>query len=236
MVIYFWQNWRVVAASGRSLAVKRGSAAAKRSRSPWSGSEVAIREASWLRLSCAWIVAGSLATQLHVETDILSLVPRHNPGGRGLQDHHRAIRDGRHAAGRCADRARTGRSSRCSPSPTSWPSSLERWDQIDWVSVQGRPECRNRRTVAGPGDALPRPGPGGATARPARYRKRLGGGRAALQSTLLAPQSLVTKDVLKADPMGLLPGILAEARFGGVGISVDPGDRLSHRSAATSCS
>jgi predicted exporter len=43
-----------------------------------------------------------------------------------------------------------------------------------------------------------------------------------IQGALLAPQSMVTKEFLRADPMGLLYGILARARFGGVGVSVDP--------------
>ena len=38
----------------------------------------------------------------------------------------------------------------------------------------------------------------------------------------MAPQSLVTKDLLTLDPAGLLPKILSRVRFGGVGVRVDP--------------
>ncbi len=169
----------------------------------------------------AWIAAGLLATQLRVETDFLSLVPRDNEVVRAFTttierfgtvdtllvvvriDPEQAIE----SVLAFADELALG---------------LERWDQIDWVQYK---VDRNAETVA---PLLDR-----ATLflDPVRVEELLGrldadnvsaeGER--LRSTLLAPQSIVTKDVLKADPMGLLAGILAEARFGGAGISVDPG-------------
>jgi predicted RND superfamily exporter protein len=43
-----------------------------------------------------------------------------------------------------------------------------------------------------------------------------------LRSQLLAPQGVVTKDLLRIDPVGLLPRILTRVKFGGVGVRIDP--------------
>ena len=45
---------------------------------------------------------------------------------------------------------------------------------------------------------------------------------AQLRSQLMTPQSLVTKDLLRLDPIGFLPRLLVQVRLGGFGVSVDP--------------
>jgi predicted RND superfamily exporter protein len=168
----------------------------------------------------AWILAGVLATRLHVETDILSLVPRDNPVVEAFTSTierfgsvdtllvvvHIEQGDELERTFAFADRL---------------ADELGRWDQIDWVSY------RVERGVATVAPLLDRAtlflDPGAVE----RMLDRLDEGSlaeqaAVLQRTLLAPQSMVTKELLTVDPMGLLPAILSRARFGGVGVKVDP--------------
>ncbi len=42
-----------------------------------------------------------------------------------------------------------------------------------------------------------------------------------IRAKLMTPQSLLTKDLIRLDPMSLLPGILTRVKIGGVGLSVD---------------
>ncbi|MCP4895589.1 MAG: MMPL family transporter [bacterium] len=43
-----------------------------------------------------------------------------------------------------------------------------------------------------------------------------------IRGQLMAPQSVATKDLLRRDPIGLLPRLLDRVRVGGVGVRVDP--------------
>jgi predicted exporter len=167
-----------------------------------------------------WIVALLLASRVQVETDILSLVPRNNPIVEGFRttverfgsvdtllvvihlEEERAIESSIDFADRLA-------------------ASLRDWEDIDWV------EYRVDSTAEAAVPLLDR-----ATLflEPAELEELLDGFDAEgleatalrLRAQLMAPQSLVTKDLLRLDPVGLLPKILAKVRFGGVGVRVDP--------------
>ncbi len=167
-----------------------------------------------------WIVALLLASRVQVETDILSLVPRNNPVVQGFKktverfgsvdtllvvihlEEERALESSIDFADRFAQ-------------------NLRDWDDIDWV------EYRVESTAEAAVPLLDR-----ATLflEPAELDEILAvldaeGLEAIalrLRAQLMAPQSLVTKDLLRLDPAGLLPKILAKVRFGGVGVRVDP--------------
>ncbi|HQN97649.1 MAG TPA: MMPL family transporter [Thermoanaerobaculales bacterium] len=168
----------------------------------------------------ACIVAGLLATRVDVETDILSLVPRNNPVVEAFTSTIERfgsvdtllvvvrIGDGADLQGVLdfADR---------------FARELDDWDQIDWVTY---------RVERGAGLAAP------LLDRATLFlderqvdrlidrldEEALPAEAARIQGALLAPQSMVTKEFLRVDPMGLLHGIIARARFGGVGVTVDP--------------
>jgi predicted RND superfamily exporter protein len=167
-----------------------------------------------------WIFALLLASRVQVETDILSLVPRHNPVVQGFKktverfgsvdtllavihlEEDRALESSIDFADRLA-------------------LNLRDWDNIDWVEyrVDGTAEA-----------AVPLLDRATLFLEPAELDEMLDGldeeGLAAtavrLRAQLMAPQSLVTKDLLRLDPAGMLPKILAKVRFGGVGVRVDP--------------
>ncbi len=168
----------------------------------------------------AWIVAGLLASRVHIETDILSLVPRDNPVVEGFKttverfgsvdtllvvvhlEPERALESSIDFADRLTE-------------------NLRSWEDIDWVeyrvdtSAEAAVPLLDRVTLFLEPEELDEVLAGfdddGLEANAVRLR-----------SQLMAPQSLVTKDVLRLDPAGLLPRILAKIRFGGVGVGVDP--------------
>ncbi len=168
----------------------------------------------------SWIVAALLASQVSLETDILSLVPRDNPVVKGFRTTverfgsvdtllvvvHLEPGIGLETTIEFADRL---------------AGVLRAWDQIDWV------EYRVDSTAEAAVPLLDR-----ATLflEPAELDeviaalddKGLEETAQSLRAQLMAPQSLVTKDLLRLDPMGLLPRILARVKLGGVGVSVDP--------------
>lgn len=167
-----------------------------------------------------WIVALLLASGVQVETDILSLVPRNNPVVEGFRTtierfgsvdtllvviHLEEERPLETTIG-FADRLAL---------------SLRDWDDIDWV------EYRVDRTAEA---ALPLLDRATLFLEPTELDELLAGlddeGLEAtavrLRAQLMAPQSLVIKDFLRLDPVGLLPRILGKVRFGGVGVRVDP--------------
>lgn len=168
----------------------------------------------------AWIVAALLASQVTVETDILSLVPRDNPVVKGFRTTverfgsvdtllvvvHIEPERGVESTIEYADRLAV---------------VLREWDDIDWV------EYRVDSTAAAAVPLLDR-----ATLflAPEELDEVLAGfdeeglneTAHRLRTQLMAPQGLVTKDLLRLDPVGLLPRILARVKFGGVGVSIDP--------------
>jgi predicted RND superfamily exporter protein len=167
-----------------------------------------------------WIVALLLASRVQVETDILSLVPRNNPVVEGFKktverfgsvdtllvvihlEQDRALEDSIDFADRLA-------------------RNLREWDDIDWV------EYRVDRTAEA---AVPLLDLATLFLEPAQLDEMLAGLDAEgleetalrLRAQFMAPQSLVTKDLIRLDPVGMLPKILAKVRFGGVGVRVDP--------------
>jgi predicted RND superfamily exporter protein len=168
----------------------------------------------------AWLVAGLLASRVHIETDILSLVPRNNPVVEGFRttverfgsvdtllvvihlDPDRALESSIDFADRLTE-------------------NLRAWEDIDWIeyrvdtSAEAAIPLLDRATLFLDPDELNEVLAGfdndGLEAIAVRLR-----------SQLMAPQSLVTKNLLRLDPAGLLPRILSKVRFGGVGVRVDP--------------
>lgn len=180
-------------------------------RRPWVVVTIAV---------LAWIVAGLLASRLHVETDILSLVPRDNPVVRNFTttierfgtvdtllvvvriDPERGIEPVLAFADELA-------------------VNLQGWEQIDWVQHKLERDAE----VAAP--LLDRATLFLDEAQVAEVLDRLdidriGAEADRIYSALLTPQSMMTKDLLRLDPMALLTGVLAKARFGGAGLNVDP--------------
>jgi predicted RND superfamily exporter protein len=167
----------------------------------------------------AWILALLLASRVHVETDILSLVPRDNPVVEGFRTTVERfgsvdtllvvmhLEDGRplESSIEFADRL---------------AENLREWDAIDWV------EYRVDSTAEAAMPLLDRAVLFLEPEELDEVLETLEGGlddlAGNLRAQLMAPQSLVTKDLLRLDPAGLLPRILARVRFGGVGVSVDP--------------
>jgi predicted RND superfamily exporter protein len=167
----------------------------------------------------AWIVALLLSSSVQVETDILSLVPRDNPVVEGFKttidrfgsvdtllavihlEDDRPLESSIEFAGLLAENLRT-------------------WDKIDWV------EYRVDSTAEA---AIPLLDRAALFLEPSELDEVLrsleDGGlekvAVRLRAQLMAPQSLVTKDLLRLDPVGMLPKILARVRLGGVGVRVD---------------
>lgn len=168
----------------------------------------------------AWVAAGLLASRVEVETDILSLVPRDNPVVEGFKktvarfgsvdtllvvihlDPEQPLESTIDFADRLA-------------------SSLRDWDLIDWV------EYRVDSTAEA---AVPLLDRAMLFLAPEELDEVLTGlddeglneTAIRLRAQLMAPQSVVTKNLLRLDPFGLLPKILSKIRFGGVGVRVDP--------------
>jgi len=168
----------------------------------------------------AWLVAGLLASRVEIETDILSLVPRDNPVVEEFRttverfgsvdsllvvihlEAGRPIEDTLGFAERVAE-------------------SLRDWELIDWV------EYRVDSTAEA---AVPLLDRAMLFLDPSELDELLSGlddqglseTAARLRAQLMTPQSLVTKDLIRLDPMGLLPRILAKVKLGGVGVRVDP--------------
>jgi predicted RND superfamily exporter protein len=181
------------------------------------------RRRPWLIAALAlasWIAAALLASQVSLETDILSLVPRDNPVVREFRTTverfgsvdtllvvvHLEPGIGLETTIDYADRL---------------AGVLRAWDQIDWVEY---------RVDSAAEAAVPLLDRASLFLEPAELDdvlaalddKGLEETAQNLRAQLMAPQSMVTKDLLRLDPMGLLPRILARVKFGGVGVSVDP--------------
>jgi len=168
----------------------------------------------------AWVVAGLLATRVEVETDILSLVPRNNPVVEGFKKTVERFGsvdtllvvihlDPERPLERTLDFA------------DSLASSLRDWDLIDWVeyrvdsTAEAAVPLLDRATLFLDPEELDEVLAG-------LDNEGLEDTAIRLRARLMAPQSVVTKDLLRLDPFGLLPKILSKVRFGGVGVRVDP--------------
>ena len=168
----------------------------------------------------AWIAAGLLASRVEVETDILSLVPRNNPVVEEFKktvakfgsvdtllvvvhlDPERPLEASLDFADRLA-------------------SSLRDWDLIDWIeyrvdsTAEAAVPLLDRATLFLDPEELEE-------VLAELDDEGLEETAIRLRAQLMAPQSVVTKDLLRLDPAGLLPKILSKVRFGGVGVQVDP--------------
>jgi predicted RND superfamily exporter protein len=168
----------------------------------------------------AWVVALLLTSRVQVETDILSLVPRNNPVVEGFKktierfgsvdtllvvihlEETRQLESSVDFADRFAQ-------------------NLRDWELIDWVEyrVDSTAEAAipllDRATLFLDPDELDSLLEGLDDEGLEETARRL-------RAQLMAPQSLVTKDLLTLDPVGFLPKILSKVRFGGVGVRVDP--------------
>jgi len=169
----------------------------------------------------SWVVAAVLAFRVHVETDLLSLVPRDNPVVRAFQTTIERFGSADtllvvvrlHGGDDLDDELVFAE---------HLADELRSWDAIDWVEYQ----LDDPVTAAVP--LLDR-----ATLflRPDELRALLdrlatdeGVDRVAerLQAQLVAPHGVFAADLLRVDPVGLLTEILDRVRFGGLGVSVDP--------------
>ena len=168
----------------------------------------------------AWIAAGLLASRVEVETDILSLVPRNNPVVEEFKktvsrfgsvdtllvvvhlDRERSIETTLDFADRLA-------------------SSLRDWDLIDWIEY--RVDSTAEAAVPLLDRAMLFLDPEELEEVLAELdNEGLEETAVRLRAQLMAPQSVVTKNLLSLDPAGMLPRILSKIRFGGVGVRVDP--------------
>jgi len=167
-----------------------------------------------------WLVAGLLASRINVETDILSLVPQNNKAVENFKttierfgtvdtllvvvrlgpenDRERDLAFADHLA-----------------------AGLQAWEMIEWVeyrvdnSIEILEPLLERAVlfmdpadvegvIAGLDDAG------------LEERART------VYADLMAPQGLMTKEAIRADPFGLLPRLLSRVRLGGIEVSADP--------------
>ena len=169
-------------------------------------------------IACA--LAGLLATRLDVETDILSLVPRDNP----VVEAFTTTIERFGSVDTLLVVVRIGEGADFQgvlDFADLLARELDDWDQIDWVAYRVErgagmvAPLLDRATLFLDAEQVER-------LVDRLDEESLPAEADRIQGALLAPQSMVTKEFLRADPMGLLSGILARARFGGVGVSVDP--------------
>jgi predicted RND superfamily exporter protein len=168
----------------------------------------------------AWIAAGVAASRVAVDTDILSLVPADNP----------VVQDFKTTIERFGSVDTLLVIVRIDPEKELesvlafgdvLAESLRDWELIDWVEyrIEGgvaaaAPLLAYAPLLLGPdevGDLLERL-EGHALLEEMRR----------VHTQLLAPQGVVVKELLRIDPLGLLPRILQHVRVGGIGVKVDP--------------
>ncbi len=168
----------------------------------------------------AWIAAGVVVTHARVQTDILSLVPSHN----------RVVSEFRTTLDRFGSVDLLLVVVRLDPKADlegelafeeELGGRLRSWKQIDWVEYRMEDPA-----------ALVRPLLDRATLflGPRRVDDLLAGLDAAglerrarwLRARLTGPQGLVAKNLLREDPLGLLPDLLGRIKIGGLGAHFDP--------------
>ncbi len=167
-----------------------------------------------------WIIALLLASRVQVETDILSLVPRNNPVVEGFRT--TVERFGSVDTLLVVIHLEEGRPLESSIDfADRFARNLRDWEVIDWVeyrvdsTAEAAVPLLDRATLFLEPDELDEMLDG-------LDAEGLKETAVRLRAQLMAPQSLVTKDLLRLDPLGMLPKILARVRFGGVGVRVDP--------------
>jgi len=167
-----------------------------------------------------WVAVVVTASRLQVETDILSLVPRGNP----VIDQFSTTVERFGSVDTMLVVVRLDPDRDFESSLTfvdALARSMREWDLIDWVEYRledptaAAVPLLDRVTLFLEADELEE-----LIAR--LSRPELDGEAERLRSQLLAPQGLVTKELLRVDPFGLLPRILERVRFGGVGVRIDP--------------
>jgi len=167
-----------------------------------------------------WLVAGLLGSRIEIETDILSLVPQHN---QAVQNFKSTIeRFGTVDTllvvvrlGREEDRDRD------LAFADQLAANLQSWELIEWVEYRVdtsieiiEPLLKRAVLFMDPDEVegliagLDDPG--------------LSQRAQTVYSDLMAPQGLMTKEVIKADPFGLLPHLFSRVRLGGIEVSADP--------------
>ena len=168
----------------------------------------------------AWVAAGLLATRVEVETDILSLVPRNNPVVEGFKK--TVARFGSVDTLLVVIHLDPERHLEATIDfADSLASSLRDWDLIDWVeyrvdsTAEAAVPLLDRATLFLDPEELDE-------VLAELDDEGLKETAVRLRAQLMAPQSVVTKNLLRLDPFGLLPKILSKIRFGGVGVRVDP--------------
>ena len=168
----------------------------------------------------AWVAAGLLATRVEVETDILSLVPRNNPVVEGFKK--TVARFGSVDTLLVVIHLDPERELETTIDfADSLASSLRDWDLIDWVeyrvdsTAEAAVPLLDRATLFLDPEELNE-------VLAELDDEGLKETALRLRAQLMAPQSVVTKNLLRLDPFGLLPKILSRVRFGGVGVRVDP--------------
>ncbi len=167
-----------------------------------------------------WLVAGLLASRIEVETDILSLVPQHNVAVENFKTtiERFGTVDTLLVVVRLGSREDRDRDLAFAD---HLASGLQAWEKIEWVeyrvdnSIEILEPLLERAflfmdsseveaVIAGLDDA----------GLEARART--------VHADLMAPQGLMTKEVVRADPFGLLPRLLSKVRLGGIEVSADP--------------
>ncbi|MCG6962697.1 MAG: MMPL family transporter [Acidobacteria bacterium] len=167
------------------------------------------------------VAAVVLGIHVRIDTDVLSLMPNHDP----------VIRQFKITVERFGSvdlllvvvrlpsdgdlEAEVGFADRLA-------AELRRWDSIDWVEYRLEDPALTAAPLLDRATLL---------LPEARLEKLLdsldddGLQRAAerIRAQLLAPQGIVVQEMLELDPMGLLPELLRRARLGGIGVRFDPG-------------
>jgi len=169
----------------------------------------------------AWILAGVVAFHIHVVTDILSLVPRHNAVVSQFKTTLK--RFGSIDLLLAVVRLDPGKNLNAELAyAETLAGQLRSWDKIDWVEYR----LQDPATTAAPlldhatlflGPEKVRHLLNGLDPRGLQERADW------LRAELTAPQGLVVKDFLTEDPFGLLQGVLKRARLGNLGARFDPG-------------
>lgn len=167
-----------------------------------------------------WVVAGLLATRIDVETDILSLVPQNNEAVKSFKSTIERFgtvdtllvvvrlgdEENREGELNFADHLAAG---------------LQDWELIEWVEYR----VDNSMEIIQPllGRAMLFMDPEEVEAVIAELDDPgLEMLAHSVYSDLVAPQGMMTKEVIQADPFGLLPRLLSRIRLGGLEVSADP--------------
>ncbi len=167
-----------------------------------------------------WVVAGLLATRINVETDILSLVPQHN---RAVQNFKSTIErfgtvDTLLVVVRLGPEEHRERELAFAD---HLAAGLQSWQLIEWVEYR----VDNSIEIIQPllGRAVLFMDPDEVEAMIAELDDPGLEERAhAVYADLMAPQGLIAKEAVRADPFGLLPRLLSRVRLGGIEVSADP--------------